>query len=248
MKLDTIFKQLKNGELSQLYAMHYEEGELPKEKKEAILTHINTALTALHKRFFLREDRVVINLQPDQFQYVLDSRFAQSNTRSKEPVKYLNDTGNPFKDNVIQIEQLLDVNGDEVPLNNEGLMTAIRTPNHKTLVLPPKMVGHPSEGEHLLDYSPTLTVVYRGNHPALEERLAMYPEERVEVDLPDVYMEPLLYFIAGRMMSPLGARDGYHPGNNYAAMYERACQQLENEGYTMTGTEPTYNFNSAGWV
>lgn len=244
MKLQEILDQLTTGELAQVYVGDPEaDGFLTDEKRMALIRHINAALTTLHRRFAIRERRLTVTLQPETFTYVLDSKYAASNSRSSEPVKYLADLSDPFKDDLIQIEQVFDDAGDPLPLNNPRKLNSVRTPNHKTLVLPDRVEGL----AHPLDTSATLELVYRGNFQ-LDEFDLVYPDDMVEVELPPMYLEPLLYYVASRVMTPMGAIDGVHAGNDFMARYEAVCQRLKHEGYETTETDGGYGFERAGWV
>lgn len=247
MNLEDILNQLEVGELSQLALTERVNEELTEECKQALVTHINMGLTVLHKRFVLKRESVTLALQPDRFVYVLDSKFAESNTKSTEPVKYIKDLDDPFTDRVMQIEAVSDDLGNDVPLNNASRVEALKTTNFKTLVLPPR----PKNGiqfKHLLDNSETLSVIYRANHRPLGLMDLTYPANMVEIDLPDTHLEPLLYYIASRVMNPIGMNETFHAGNNYAAKYEAACQQIQHEGYELSEPGQGQNFYQNGWV
>jgi hypothetical protein len=68
-----------------------------------------------------------------------------------------------------------------------------------------------------------------------------------EVNLPVTHLEPLLYFVASRIMNPVGASGEFHEGNNYAAKYEQACQQLEMHGFSLNTQASRDQFERNGW-
>lgn len=65
MKLIEIFNQLTFGELAQLSMGGMDAGEINDKNYDAVLSHINLGLTALHKRFPLKEGRLVVALQQE---------------------------------------------------------------------------------------------------------------------------------------------------------------------------------------
>jgi len=244
MLLETILEQLEVGELAQLALTERVDGELTEANKKALVTHVNMALRALHKRFVFQQNSLDITLQPGLHKYVLDRKFAASNTQSTEPVKYIPDLDDPFVDTVMQIEAVTDDMGNDVPLNSASRMNSLRTTNFNTLVLPRKT----PEYRHILDYIDTLTVIYRPNPKALGLLDLVYPANMVEVDLPETHLEPLLLYIASRVLNPIGMSETFHAGNNYAAKYEASCQQLLNEGFGLSVTGHGGQFSSNGWV
>ena len=68
------------------------------------------------------------------------------------------------------------------------------------------------------------------------------------MELPDAYLEALLYFVASRINNPIGMTNEFHAGNSYAAKYEQECARLEmlnlevDQGYQNT------RLRAGGWV
>lgn len=221
MKLDTILKQLSFGELSQLSIGEMVDGEWPEENRDKLVLHINAALTAIHKRFFLKEKREVVPLVADTFEYSLTAT------------------------DLIQVEQLLDADGEEVPLNVAGSALAVAMPTYRTLRLPPRVEANADK--HPLDTTASLTAVYRATTQITPKDL-YYPPSMVEVDLPEVYLEPLLFYVASRLQAPVGMDGQQIVSNNYTQKYEMACRQLEDQGFTVSTTEQETGFERNGWV
>ena len=244
MLLSSVLDQLEVGELAQIALTERVDGEITEENKKALVTHVNMGLAALHKRFVFQENSLVLTLQPDKFKYVLNRKFAASNTTSTEPVKYIADLDDPFVNTVMQIEAVTDEMGNDLSLNSSNRVQSLKTTSFNTLVLPHKIKGY----AHVLDNNDTLSVIYRPNPKALGMLDLAYPANMVEVDLPETHLEPLLYYIASRVLNPIGMSDTFHAGNNYAAKYEASCQQLLNEGFGLSETGHGGQFSSNGWV
>ena len=118
MYLNELFDQLTYGELSQLEYGGVDNEGITQEDHKRILPHINLALTELHKRFLIREEEVTIRCYDHIETYVLDSKYAATNTESTEPYKYIHDTVfEPFVDNVLRIEKVFNEDGQELFLN-----------------------------------------------------------------------------------------------------------------------------------
>ena len=88
MKLIEVFDQLTASELSTLYIGGAEAGQITEANYPTVVKHINLALTALYKRFFLKEGRVDLAMVSGRSVYPIHSKYAVSNTKSREPVKY----------------------------------------------------------------------------------------------------------------------------------------------------------------
>jgi len=227
MKLKEIFDQLTYGELSQLSIGGGEAGEINPNNYDRILAHINLGMTALYKRFPLKENRVIITLQPGRLTYPIASKYAVSHRTSRETVRFITDTyAAPFKDDIHKIERVYSSTGHEFALNNIDDPYSMITPSATVLRVPADIVVPPVE---LADEmrTTTLEVVYRANHPILMTDAGDLDPEMVDVELPYSHLEPLLLFVAGRVHSPSGITNELNMGNTYMAKYEAACQQLE---------------------
>lgn len=237
MTLQDIFDQLTYGELSQMHIGGGDEGEgIREEDKLRMMAHIQLALTTLHRRFRLKEGRFTLELQPEKSTYVLKSQFAQSNSKSKEPIKYINDLDRQFQDDLLRVDRVLDDEGNELILNQKGNPDSVNTPSYNMLVVPDNLE------------SETLTVVYRADHPKINATKGQYVSFQEEIDLPVTHLEALLYFIASRFMNPVGISGEFHEGNNYAAKFEKACQALEMGGYQVDGDGDSDRFINNGWA
>jgi hypothetical protein len=227
MKLQEIFDQLSFGELSQLSIGGGEAGEINASNYERILAHVNLGLMALYKRFPIKEGQITLGLIPDQTDYLINSRFAVANTRSRETVRYILDTpSNKFQDDILKIERVYADSGYEFSLNNLDDPYAVMTPLATTLRVPEAIVTPPTD---LADELKTddLKIVYRANHPLLLAEDGDIDPEEVEVELPYSHLEPLLLFVASRVHTPIGMQAEGGGANIYIQKYELACQELE---------------------
>ena len=141
-------------------------------------------------------------------------------------------------DDIHKIERVY-AEGEELALNDLGNPDSLHTTGFRTLNIPMGVVV------------PVLDVVYRADHPTLSARDAAQDPARVDVDLPRTHLEALLYFVASRILNPMGASGGrseFHEGNNYAAKFEQACRVLESGGYQISQEAEKTKFQRNGWV
>lgn len=247
MKLKEIFDQLTYGELSQLSLGGGDAGAINPTNYDRILAHINLGLTALHKRFNLKEQSFVLELQPNQTTYPIHSRFAVTG-KSRETVRYIKDSAvAPFQDNIHKIERIYAAKGYEFHINDQDDPYSMTTPAPTILRVPASIINNPVNfPEELI--TPTLEVYYRANHPMIVSDDGDLDPEVIEVDLPYSHLEPLLLFVASRAHTPTGMTNEVNMGNNYYAKYEAACQDLENYDLDVDQVSQPNRLASKGFV
>ena len=182
--------------------------------------------------------------------YPLKSSYAVNGIGSSDVVRTIQDTVLvPFKDDILKVERVLTDADWELGLNNESDKYSVFTPAFNSLRIHKDLV---TDSINLPDYliTESLTVVYRANHLILNaDNSDIDSPEDLEVDLPDSYLEPLLYFIASRILSPIGAGQGeMNMGNNYASKYEQACQSIEMANLRVDQGSQSTNLQRRGWV
>ena len=242
MTLQQIFDLLSHGELSQI-DLGGTNG-IEESNWDRVLSAINLGLTELHKRFPLRSEQVVLQMQEGQLRYTLDVKFAVSNQANPTVTKYLIDSAaDPFLGRVLKIEKVFDASGCELNLNRLGdsfdqAHSTVRTPSYNTLILPTLLPVQ------------ALTIEYRGNHPLLVKSQGYFNPGDVTVELPDTHLTALLYFVASRLFNPTGlsGNTAFHEGNNYEAKFEAECQRLEDDGYENGEHEENSRLRRNGWV
>jgi hypothetical protein len=252
MTIYDIYEQLSFGELWELFLGSggidaSESAGMPEENFRKLLPGIQLGLNALHKRFLLREGTLNVELQSGKVSYLLTTRYAESNTRSQEPVKYIRDAASPFQDDLMKVERVYGTYLEqefEIPLNVIDDPSAIRTPAMNALIVPDD-----AELAPWLSETSRLRVVYWADHPKIQTSLANAAPLVTEISLPATHLEPLLYFVASRAYNPMGMDPGaMHEGNNYFAKYEAACQQLENWGFGIDSDSGRDRVTAGGWA
>lgn len=224
MKLAELFNQLAYGELSQTFVGEMNtDGELNEDQYPKLLASINMGLTALHKRFNLREGRLAFPLTT---------------------------AGNVYKltvTDIHKIERVYTAEEFELSLNDGNDPFSCYTPRMDTLRVPKKIVN---KDQDIPDKYKTdgLVVVYRANHPILAPVRGLINPETLIVDLPYSHLEALLYFVASRIHNPIGLVNEFNAGNNWAAKYEQECQKLEGLNLEVDAEHNNTRLNRNGWV
>ena len=245
MKLQEVFDQLSYGELSQIAIGNGGMGTIQAADYPKLVAHVNLGLTTLYKRFNLKVKRFTVNLQPGVLTYNLNSMYCTSNSKSRAPVKYIDDTEAPFKDDLLKVEYVFAESGFEFAVNNPVDIYSINTPSQRVLTVPADIVA---KRDYLNDElkTDTLEVVFRANHPKLNAE-DIEPED-VDLELPETHLDALLLFIAARVHTPIGIGGEDNTGNTYYAKFEAACQELENQNLQVDKGAQYNRLEKNGWV
>lgn len=237
MKLQEIFDSLATGEFSQLNLGGAGQGVIDETNYSRVLPHINLGLTSLYRRFSLKTGKLTLQLQADLLRYRLTSAYAVNARRSQQPVRYIRDTAaEPFTDDVLKVERVIaDVEG-ELPLNDAAHPLSVVTPTTLLLELPGGLK------------SDTVDVLYRASHPVVVQGLGFFDPARIDLELPASHLEALLYFVAARAHTPLGMTNEGQGGNQFYALYEGACAELEANNLQIDQGVSNTRLQRAGWV
>lgn len=223
MKLFEVFSQLAYGELSQTVLGENNEGELVENKYPMLLASVNLGLTALYKRFNLKEGRITFPLST---------------------------TGNVYKLSVTdlhKIERVLTDAGVDLPLNDGKEKYSCYTPRMDTLRVHTDIVNKVADVPDQYKTN-ALEVVYRANHPKLVDTLGIIDPEAIELELPYSHLEALLYFVASRIHNPIGMVNEFHSGNSWAAKYEAECMKLQQQNLEIDEGNDNDRISRNGWV
>jgi hypothetical protein len=248
MKLKEIFDQLTHGELSQLSIGGSDAGAIDPANYGKVLSHVNMGLTALYKRFPLKESRLTIELQTGMTTYPINSNFAVNSRRSRESVRFIKDLAvEPFKDDIHKIERVYTSTGYEMGLNDETDPFSVFTPTATVLRVPELVVAGSVDLPDELK-TETLEVVYRANHPIIVQGIGLFEPDRIDVELPYSHLEALLFYVASRVHTPTGMTNETNMGNTYYQKYEASCQQLEVSNLRVDQGSQNSRLYRNGWV
>jgi hypothetical protein len=247
MNLKEVFDQLTFGELSQLSIGGNETGAIQTKNYDRMVAHTNLGLTALYKRFNLKEGRLTVELVPGRFTYPINSDYAEANDASTQAVKYIKDADSPFADDIHKIERVYGQTGYEFALNDEADPYSMFTPSAKVLRVPEIVVTGSIDMPDEIKTT-ELEIVYRANHPKIiPDGIYLDPEE-IYLELPDSHLEALLLFMAGRIHTPTGMSNEANMGNTYSAKYEQECMRLEQLNLRVDQFSQPDRIGRNGWV
>lgn len=260
MVLQDIFDELTYGELSQIAVggRHNDasvegfEAGIKEPDYKSIVLHINAALVAVYTRFRLKERTAIINILPEKHLYVLDKRFAITNTESDSVDKYIIDNDDVFDNSLIKIEMIKALREElglcesaeslfqPLSLNKPHDPYSIHTTSLKTFNTPASF-GFEKEPQKLY-------VDYQSLHPKLDPDEAGYMARETEIELPRTHLQCLLYWIASRITNPSGMVEEFHTGNSYFAKYEAEALKLEMQNVQIDDAVEINHYTRQGFV
>jgi len=173
-------------------------------------------------------------LDPSISIYKLLTDFAVNGTTGNEAVKYIIDTvAEPFENTLLQIDKVVDENGDKLFLRENTEETSLFTPSFNKLQVP----------------NPGTTVIgvtYRANHTKLPT--ANITPEDVELEIPESLLEPLLYYIASRAYMGTPPTDGVDRSAQYFGRYQASILRIKENGLIEADETENQRIGINGWV
>ena len=209
MTLDDIFKQLAVGELQ--HTGDVENGIVKPASYQRLANHVELALLDLFTRFPLKERELILDQDDNTTFYHLHSRHALSTGDNGEQ-KYINDTNNPFTDDIIAIQSIWNEDGSIVPLNDSTCNTSIFSPAPTTLQIMEPVTGNSN------------FIIYRAAHPSLG---TVTDPTTVSIDVPANAMTAILAYVANRAYSSNQSKEAQVIASQYLGKYELACTFLQ---------------------
>jgi hypothetical protein len=152
-----------------------------------VLNAVNLGLIEMYKEFPIKERSLTIQQYAHITEYTLSSEYAQTNTSSLQPYKYIADTPyNPFQDDVLKVEKIFNEIGEEHYINDEKEPTSLYTPSYNTIQHP-----YPNSNNAMF-------VHYRA---APVKILSTVIPATYEVDLPIQLLDIFLVWVAYRLLT-----------------------------------------------
>lgn len=236
INLQQIFNDLTYGEFSQIAIGGGAAGEIAENDYPRVVSFVNMALTALHRRFLLRKGSLSLQQDVDTTVYYLRDTYAVTNATSVVPHKYILDTAaKPFNNNLFKVEQIFGLEGVQYELNDTTIAVPILNPRFDVL-------------EMTVEIPEILLITYRENHPKILMTGTFNPS-LVQVDIPEFVYEALLNHIAARLFAPISGGEGAVSLNAvFNSRYELECVKIKEEGLSLDNYYECNAFDFGGWV
>lgn len=231
MTLQEIFDYLALGQLGNTGDV--ENGAIKASSYQRIANLVQLALTDLHTRFPLKDSELLLDQDDGTIIYYLKSEHAYSNTESTAQ-KYINDTTNPFTDDIIAITAMYDEAGCLVPLNDYTDGRSIYTTGPTTLQITQPVTGN------------TTFIMYRANHPKLGD---VSDPSAVNIELPQAALDAVLGYVTYRAYQNKQNPESQAISQQSKMYYEEQCLFLQKyiAVNNISGDRNT-SFENNGWV
>ena len=234
MKLDKLFNILTHGELAALKVGGKDEGGIFPKHSDEVSDYVRLALTALHSRFVLRHNEIIIDQHPDITLYKLTRDYAETNDASDIEFKYIRDSDfNPFLEDILYITHIYDEDGDSLPINVQSNDDSLYTPQFNVVQIP-----YPSAEN-------SVAIVYRADHKPFD-LTTTFPKD-IDIDIPSALIVPLTLYVSYLAHAAIGNGEAMAISQAKQAEYELACLDLEMRG-TIRQEEFESEIGDTGWV
>lgn len=228
MRLSEVLEALASSELANL--SYVEDGQIVAGKLNQVISAINLGLINLYTRFKLKKGFLLLDVSTSHNTYSLTKENAISNN----PDGYILDNDKPYEGDLIEILEITN------PLN---MVMQFDGSEEITLLKPDTLKFRYVNqiGTYIIEYA------------ALPTKLSMDGEDiySVEVELPDIYLNALLFFVASRLYSPVGVSMDNNRNSmdvSYIQRYETECKALMEQGVDVDTNHHSSVFFQRGFV
>lgn len=232
MLLSDLLDYLSFNALSQLAIGTDDHGQISTKNYPKLFSFINLALVDVHTRFPLKSKEVILRVDDHQTRYKLHSKYARSKNVVDTPY-ILDSTDNPFTDDIIIIEDIVNEEGQQYYLNEHDEDFSVFTPQFNEIQL-----GTPYEGK--------IAVIYRASHPKIPLKSNVIVDS-FELDIPEVLLNPIMTFIAAKFMASKSTAEGLQESALFTQQYNQQLTELTDAGLLPVAHYNHDRFKDSGW-
>lgn len=237
--LKDIFSLLASGEFSNLSLSKDRNGNIDEADYGKVIGHINLALVEIYKRFKLKEEEIVLHVNPIVTTYYLRPEFMTSleNISTTRYIQRPTDSDGSL--NIIEIKDIFDADENRIVLNNRFYTPYIRQSSDDTL----KITG--------ITEATTLSIILQ-SYPSPIVLDDDFDINTYKLDISKNILEAILNYVAARVYKPIGANNSTtnaDKGSSYDHKYELACQKIEQFGLHIDDDDKDPDkFSRQGWA
>lgn len=235
MKLSKIMSLLSTGELSKVNLGTNEEAGVTMYNYQELVDYINLGLLNIYTKIPLRVREVTIQEQPGIKEYFLRSDYAQSNSDSTQPVKYILDSvDDPFDDTLLSIDTVYDEFGYKLPLNDRLDPCGFVITSFDII-----QSNNPTKARKFI-------VSYRAKAPELLNSGVNILTQNVA--LPEVLTQVMLYYVAYKVHNSRNTAESQTEAAKFLALYEKELLQVTDLNIGVDPAVVNTKLDSRGWV
>lgn len=235
MKIKRIIEHLQHGVLSKINLGGNTEMGITSYNYPAVISAIELGLVELSQYFNLQQREVFIKQEDHIKVYELDVKYAETNTASTEPYKYIKDTvDNPFTGDILRIEAVYDELGNELRLNDDSDPDSLYTPSLISVQVPKPNAEN------------TISVIYSAGAKELVKTGADVLEQ--EVYLPQVLLQALLMFVASQVVLGKDSLEAKNESMVFERKFKEAVMLAMNYGANVKDSTANTNVERNKWA
>lgn len=207
MQLNDLLTSLSLGVLRNLVVGGSGSGQVPPQHISLVVNAINQGLDAIHTRFIILENEVVVRAYDGLTLYPLKAIYADSNP-ALVPQKYIADTSEkPFLEDVIRISAIYNELGESLLFNSTDPECSLFTPSQTSLQITKPVTGD------------SYFVIYQARHKKLGTQLDQ------EIELPIGMHEALEAFVGYKIYSSMNGQEHAAKSAEHFGRYEALCNE-----------------------
>lgn len=234
MKLSELFTYMTYGEFAQLNIGIDDAGMVSDKDYPTLVSHINLGLTNLFSRLNLKQGKLQLQTSTTRNTYPLIVEHAVTSKVSGYEKFILDSPSEIYTGDLLKVEEILDADGNVLPLNKRETNNRITTVEYNVL-----NIENPIDG--------ILTVNYRAGHKALPVKQGIDPESTV-INIPSSLVEALLLYAASRVSASRVTLESQQQAAGYMSRYEQAVTTYGITGQVFAVEDDNTRFFDNGWV
>lgn len=232
MNLGQLFTQLSYKEFSNQKVGNRGAGTIEEASKPMVTQHINEAALELHKRFVLKEKTLLITKIVDRVFYPLRSEHAVTQAELTTGPHFIQDTDEPFEDDLLQILEVYGNTGKRYKLNVAHDEQSVFTSEFDVLQVP-----YPDEED-------TLAVTYRAKPAELS-----HVDETAIIAVPSALIPALRQYTAMLYFQSRGTETATMEAMKLEGQYETSIARVIEQDLLVQGrNDSTEKFAANGFV
>lgn len=235
MKLSKVIDLLATGELLKVNLGDNTTAGITQYNHKELVNHINLGLLNIYTRLPIRLREVTIEEVEGISYYNLNKAYAETNTESTEPVKYIKDTAdNKFDDSYLSIDNIYDEFGHELLFNDrKSGQGYIKTAFDQLFSIKP-VAGR------------KFIVAYRAKADELDNTGLTMLEQ--EVYLPQGLLQALLYYVAYRVHTSRNTLESVTESAKFLGLFEKELVTVSDLNIGLSPTIVNEKLTQNGWV
>lgn len=235
MKIKRIIEHLQLGVLSKINLGGNTEMGITSYNYPTIISAIELGLVELSQYFNLQQREVFIKQEDHIKVYELDVKYAQTNTTSTEPYKYIKDTvDNPFTGDILRIEAVYDELGNELRLNDDSDPDSLYTPSLISVQVPKPNAEN------------TISVIYSAGAKELIKTGPNVLEQ--EIYLPQVLLQAMVMFVASQVVLGKDSLEAKNESMVFERKFKEAVMLAMNYGANAKDSTANTNVERNKWA